>query len=384
MVMSKRSKTHRATPKKRLLKKDAPKTSRLKSLKSLKSSKSPKNPLRRLLKHQHSPKAAPAEQTGEIIEPLTGSSVFIEPKPAKPEPKKLPKKPTPLERFDQRPKEDHHKIIISLSVLNLMIFSAIILVLFSKTAHANYADAYHLAKELKKEVELIKSDTSCSRVTDYAHKSFVAAETYDTYIKDCQTISTTPNDYISKLAQTEAVKTDETVSQRFKAFTDAYDSAVTGSKSLALTLDQYRIWHQWVISSSANTSELSWTDAELESTAKILTESDIPTFAKYGQEWQKYFGNFVTASREYYTASFSDEHKEELRTKMTDAKKAYEDWQSSSTPDLKTLLPLENPNIANLSSKYQSFYTVLREAYQQNYDPEVGGCREFADRIICD
>lgn len=336
--------------------------------------------LKRSKKHQKSP----AKNPNEIIEPKTGSSVFIEPKPKKTESKKLPKKPTPLERFDQRPKEDHHKIIATLVVLIVLIFSSIIVLLLPKTAHANYSDAYQLAKDLRREVQLIKNDTSCTKVTDYANKSFVTADTYEDYIKDCQTISSAPNEYISKLSQTEALKTDKVLSDRFKLFTNAYDSASMGSKSLALTLDQYRIWHQWVISSSANTSELSWTDSELESTAKILIDSDISTFVKYGKDWQKYFGEFVSASREYYTASFSDEHKEELRTKMTDAKKAYEDWQASATPDLKKLLPLENPEITNFSNKYEAFYSSLREAYQENYDPEVGGCREFADKILCD
>lgn len=336
--------------------------------------------VRRSKKKQKSPNREP----NEIFEPKTGSSVFIEPKPKKSEPKKLPKKPTPLERFDQRPKEDHHKIIATLIVLNILIFSGITVLLLPKTAHANYSDAYQLAKDLRKEVQLIKNDTSCTKVSDYANKSFVTAETYETYIKDCQTISDTPEKYISKLPQTEALKADDTLAERFKLFTESYDDAARGSKSLGLALDQYRIWHQWLLSASANTSELSWTDAELDSTAKILTDSDIPTFIKYGKDWQTYFGNFVSASREYYTASFSDENKEELRLKMTDAKKAYEDWQASATPDLKKLLPLENPEITKLSTKYENFYSALRDAYQENYDPSVGGCRELADKILCD
>ena len=325
-----------------------------------------------------------SSDSNEIIEPKTGSSVFVEPKPKRPQAKKLPKKPTPLERFDQRPKEDHHKIIATLIVLNVLIFSAIAVLLLPKTAHANYSDAYQLARDLKKEVQSIKNDTSCTKVIDYANKSFVTADTYETYIKDCQTISDAPEKYINKLPQTEALKTDDNLAKLFKSFTDAYDDAARGSKSLALALDQYRIWHQWVISSSANTSELSWTDAELDSTAKILTDSDISAFAKYGKDWRKYFGDFVSASREYYTASFSDEHKEELRTKMTDTKKAYEDWQASATPDLKKLLPLENPNLVTLSAKYDNFYSALRTAYQENYDPSAGGCRELADKILCD
>ena len=345
-----------------------------------KASKSPRQRIRRT----QSEKEHNSPYPNEYIEPLTGSSVFVEPKPEKPSPKKLPKKPTPLERFDQRPKQDHHKIIAMLVVLNIIIFSSIAVVLLSKTVHANYADAYQLAKDLKKEIQLIESDTSCSRVTEYANKSFVVSETYETYLKDCQTISNAPDAYISKLSQTDAVKTDDEISRRFELFTSAYDSAVSGSRALALTLDQYRVWHEWVIASSSNTSELSWTDSELESTAKLLIESDVSAFVKYGKDWQKYFGDYVLASREYYTASFSDENKEELRTKMTDAKKSYEDWQTSSTPDLKKLLPLENPDIMNLVAKFESFYSALASAYQENYDPSVGGCREIADKIICD
>lgn len=322
--------------------------------------------------------------SNEIIEPLTGSSVFIEPKPKKPKKKQLPKKPTPLERFDQRPKEDHHKIIVTLAIVNMLIFSCIAVILLSKTAHANYADAYQIAKDLKKEVQAIKNDTSCSRVIEYANKSFVTTETYETYIHDCQTISSTPDQYITKLSQTDAVKTNDIIKQRFTLFTDAYNRATDGSKSLSLALDQYRIWHQWIISSATNTSELSWTDSDLESTAKILIESDIPTFFKYGKNWQKYFGDFVLSSREYYTASFSDENKEQLRTKMTDAKKAYEDWKVKSDPDLKKLLPLENPDITNLYTEFENLYAAIRDTYQENYDSSVGGCKELANKIICD
>jgi hypothetical protein len=320
----------------------------------------------------------------EIVEPLTGSSVIIEPAPAPVETAPVAKKPSFFERLKARPKQKHHKAIIFSVIAVLIIIGITVAGLVSRTSHLDYSQSYQLAKDLKKEVQLIRSDTSCTKAIDYVGKSFVSMETYSTYTKDCQTMSDTPEQYINQLAQTEGVRRDQNIKSRYDLFADAYRAAVSGSKTLAVTLDQYLIWHRWVIAIASNASEISWTDSDIESTAKILTESDVPAFVKHGEEWQKYFGEYVVASRDYYTASFSDEHKEDLRNAMTDKKKAYEDWKTKNDPNISELIPLENPDAAYLYAKFEELYDAIRQAYQENYNKEVGGCKEMANQVVCD
>lgn len=321
----------------------------------------------------------------EIVEPLTGSSVIIEPLPPDPDDAPLiEKKPGFIQRLDARPKSEHRKIIISLSVVLALLVGAYALTFTGSTTTLDYSQSYQIAKDLKREVQLIHNDTSCTKVTDYVSKSFVTAETFAGYIKDCQTMSNGPDTYISQLSQTEGVRKDSDLRSRYDLFVDAYHTAAGGSKTLAVTLDQYSLWHKWILAISANTSEISWTDSDIESTTKILTESDVPAFVKYGEAWKKYFGEYVVASREYYTASFSDEHKEDLRNTMSDKKKAYEDWKTKNDPNIPELIPLENPDTAYLYTKFEDLYNYIREAYQSNYNKEAGGCKEMANQVICD
>ena len=320
----------------------------------------------------------------EIVEPLTGSSVIIEPAPAPVEATPIAKKPSFFQRLKARPKQSHRKALIFSSIILLLVIVGVVIGLVSQTGHLDYSQSYQLAKDLKREVQLIRSDTSCTKAIDYVGKSFVSMETYTTYTKDCQTISDTPEQYINQLAQTEGVRRDQNIKGRYNLFVDAYHAAVSGSKTLAVTLDQYLIWHKWIIAVASNASEISWTDSEIESTAKILTESDVPTFVKHGEAWQKYFGEYVVASRDYYTASFSDEHKEDLRNAMTDKKKAYEDWKIKNDPNISEIIPLENPDAAYLYAKFEELYDAIRQAYQENYNKEVGGCKEMANQVVCD
>ena len=48
------------------------------------------------------------------------------------------------------------------------------------------------------------------------------------------------------------------------------------------------------------------------------------------------------------------------------------------------LFPLELVDTAKLYAKFEEFYDYVRDTYQKNYNPAVGGCKEYVTSIVCE
>lgn len=266
-------------------------------------------------------------------------------------------------------------------VLVLGIAAAIVLPIILRV---DYSTAYTTAKKLEDKVYAIYQNYDCGYVTDYVTSTYTTTKKYNEYVEKCKAVfDSETNSLIDQLGNTDGVKRNSEISDRFNAFKTVYDSILPDSTDLESKLSAYQDWHNFTVALD-DMGYPSSSDAELTAAANYLISSSNSTLKTYGEGWLEHQKVYVKAYRDYDSTSYSASNKSALRIERDNKKKELDDWISANKPDIKSLVPFKFDDTSKLNSAFSSLYELIKTNYEQNYNYNSGDCMEFLGEVVCD
>lgn len=346
---------------------------------------------------------------GQVVEPLTKSAVIIEEKDKSAVPdngfpagygpnehmKRIEKPKAPS--FRERMKHARKKMSKKQKILAIAIPSASVVLIGGFILYASitgmfktdYSGTYLAARELRNEIQKLRTDTNCDKVIEYVDMQYTAMETYSNYIEGCKTASEGVSDAIvQKVGDTNGVGKDEEVRRRYETLKTALKAAKEGNSEVNNLLEIYKTWHEWILAEADGNNkhqDWDWTDADLKKASDILTSSDVEEFKKYGEEWYRLKKAAAEATNAYFHHALDTASDlPTLQRAMSEKQDAFTKWKKENEPEVTELYPLELVDTAKLYAKFEEFYNYIRETYQNNYNKQVGGCKEFVTSVVCE
>ena len=342
----------------------------------------------------------------QVVEPLTGSAVVVEQKPEVPDNgfpvgygpnehlKKIekPKTPSMRERWKHARKKmsKRNKILLITipSAIVLLVGGLVVFGLITGAFKTDYSGTYLAAKELRNEMQKLRSDANCDKVVEYVNNEYTANDTFSGYIEACKVIAEGISDsVVTKVGDTAGVLRDEEIRRRYETLKTAIAAAKEGNRDVDETLDKYMVWHEWIkAEASGNTTySESWPDADLKKATEILTKSEVKEFKEYAEKWYILKKAAADAANAYFHhGNNTGEDLNALNEERQKKQKEFDTWKKENEPKISELYPLELVDTAKLYAKFEEFYSYIRETYQNNYNPTVGGCKEHAVSVTCE
>lgn len=250
-----------------------------------------------------------------------------------------------------------------------------------------YGETYAKAKELKMAMQEMRSDDSCEKTKEYLNNKYTTMPVYYEYVEQCKKTGNEVEKLVSGVKKTDGMIKNIKLKQSYDEFVNDFEKAMQGKANLNKSLELYVVWHNWIRAEAAGdeTGDKYWTDVNLASAVKILLDSGNERLMKYGQVWMEKRREVVAANARYFELAFGTA--EDIRALEEDWKKKqadFENWKKENEPEVQDLVSFKAMDKAKLYNKFEEVNNEIRELYQQNYNREIGGCKEIADQVICD